>query len=211
MDNLYKILAIQHDATTDEIKSALTLKYHLLPTTIIEAVRHHLLNPEQRLEYDAQLQQHDPEFFQQPPSPLLKLWNPNVAAALGLLSPILAMWIHAQNWKTLGNPTMATKNMVALYCTVIFVLVILLCDMLMNSSLLMGINIVPLVLWFLMLGHHQTSHIKEHYNYQQYQPKSWLMPLLIGVVACRIIIFIIAMILSTTLDKLGMLHPDYWQ
>jgi hypothetical protein len=42
-----------------------------------------------------------------------RLWNPNAAASWSiLLSPCFGALLHAQNWSTLGNPSMARTNRV---------------------------------------------------------------------------------------------------
>lgn len=236
MNNLYKILEIHPDATTEEIRSALILKHHLFDDEIKTQMKECLLNPQKRAYYDLQLKQHQPKFFGDlneaqnnhalPPAlpnlpkqrtiahlnddeAMPQLWNPTAAAALGLLVSILAMWIHAQNWRALGDEDMAHKNMMALYINIVFLLAILFAEMLAGITLPASVGIIPFAIWVALLGRHQIHYVKEHYQ-KNYEPKPWAKVILAGVAIFAGLVAL-AVLLSTLLGNLGLLHPNYWQ
>ena len=114
MVNLYQILNLPYSASEGEIRSALLGKKEFLDRETIDAVNKWLLVETVRPRYDAALRRRFPEFFRLPeirtPQPP-ELWNPQTAAVLSLvLSPAFGAWIHAENWRILGNEKRAQQN-----------------------------------------------------------------------------------------------------
>jgi len=148
MVNLYQILGLPYSATSDEIQAALERKQAALNAKTVKAVTEWLLVDSVRTRYDAKLRQEQPEFFQsvmverETPSTLSlqknetpkaqptlqvaeeeyyvpQLWNPTAAAIWAFfLSPILGAWLHAINWRELGEKKLAEQNMYFVWGTV---------------------------------------------------------------------------------------------
>ena len=115
-----------------------------------------------------------------------KLWNPNAAAAWGLLlSPAFGAWLVAANWRTLGNREMAKANMAFFWMTLAFATVNVGTMFLPDSKLLdramQAGGVGLLVGWYFQFGRGQVRHLKEMGN--AYEKKSWGRPLLIGFAA----------------------------
>ena len=105
-----------------------------------------------------------------------KLWNPNAAANLSLLfSPILGAWLHAKNWKELGQHDRAKKSMIWVYIGFVFQLV----NLFLPDNLGYGPALIFLFAWYFSSGKGQVKYLKE--NNINYEKKAWGKPLLLGL------------------------------
>ncbi|MDB4547583.1 sel1 repeat family protein [Akkermansiaceae bacterium] len=105
-----------------------------------------------------------------------KLWNPNAAANFSLLfSPILGAWLHAKNWKELGQHDRAKKSMIWVYIGFVFQLV----NLFLPDNLGGGLALIFLFAWYFSSGKGQVKYLKE--NNINYEKKAWGKPLLLGL------------------------------
>jgi hypothetical protein len=125
-----------------------------------------------------------------------KLWNPNAAACWSIIfTPIFGAWVHARNWKTLKKTQEEKWSMMFVYgliClnTFIVVYTLFISEPKTGSG---SLSIGLLLTWYFSLGKQQVNYLKD--NISNYEKKSWLKPLLLGV-SGYIISFIVVIILS---------------
>ncbi len=105
----------------------------------------------------------------------IKLWNPNAAGLWSfLLSPIFGAWLHALNWKSLGQPDKAKICFYWVYSSIAFEFArYFLPDIVAYIGF-----VVLLVAWWLQSGKEQYKYVKE--NVPNYQKKKWATPLSIA-------------------------------
>nr|WP_271873207.1 tetratricopeptide repeat protein [Rubripirellula sp.] len=101
----------------------------------------------------------------------LKLWNPNAAANWSLIfSPIFGGWVHAKNWRELGQKDKAQESMLWVYVTLASLVVRLFTGW--------GAEFLILVLWYFLSAKAQVKFLRE--NNISYEKKTWDKPLAIG-------------------------------
>ena len=126
--------------------------------------------------------------------PLFRLWNPNVAANWSIVfTPIFGAWIHAKNWRELGDFEKAKKSMYWVYGYAVFVLVIgFVPDFPAFSS------IAITVFWY-------TSFAKEQINYVKsgsfYEKKSWLKPIFLYLTGVVFFVGVITTLQIAAIDE----------
>ena len=176
MVNLYQILNLSYLASEGEIRSALLGKKEFLDRETIDAVNKWLLVETVRPRYDAALRRRFPEFFRLPeirnPQPP-ELWNPQTAAVLSLvLSPAFGAWIHAENWRILGNEKRAQQNICMLWATAVCVVTNVL--LVLFGYIYLPFWLVLWAVWFVWLGWRQIVFVRTTVG--GYLPKGWMQP-----------------------------------
>ncbi|MDB4619360.1 TlpA family protein disulfide reductase [bacterium] len=106
----------------------------------------------------------------------IRLWNPNVASCLSLLfSPAFGAWVHAVNWRSLGENDKARQSMKWVWGIFIFILVDLMIDLSGQSfSIPLITHLIVLLLWYFCFGKSQIKHVKAKQTV--YTKKSWVRP-----------------------------------
>lgn len=124
----------------------------------------------------------------------LSLWNPNAAVNWSLLfTPIFGAWIHAINWKRLGNLRESTRSMLWVYASIAFVVLLTGYVLVSSGSVANGFYILPTIAWYLVNGVKQPTYVKN--NGIKYTKESWTIPILAGFMALGcyyILVFILA-------------------
>ena len=222
MINLYQRLNLPLTASRAEIEAALAQYHSELSDAEIRGVQEWLLVNEVRYRYDAKLRQEQPSFFipsmQKQPAPAAtsdrgrrgyytpKLYNPTVAAVLGiLLSPIIGAWLHAINWRELGNEDAARQNMYVVYGTIAFgILSTLLYFFAAIEIPIMGWSIA--LGWFFSIGKNQIDFLRREAG-NDYMRKKWgkvVMWIIFGMLAYVFVYYFALYFLYTS----GSLHPS---
>lgn len=221
MINLYQRLNLPPTASRAEIEAALAQYRSELSDAEIRGVQEWLLVNEVRYRYDAKLRQEQPSFFipsQKQPAPAApshsrysgyytpKLYNPTVAAVLGiLLSPIIGAWLHAINWRELGNEDAARQNMYVVYGTFAFgILSMLLYFFAAIEIPIMGWSIA--LGWFFSIGKNQIDFLRREAG-NDYMRKKWgkvVKWISVGVLVYFFVYCFALYLLYTS----GSLHPE---
>lgn len=109
------------------------------------------------------------------------LWNPNAAALWCLLlTPAFGAWVHAKNWRSLGDATRAKANMIWFWATLGLLaasLVTILFSPLRDLNL-SWLQLLLLLGWYLSVGRTQVNLVKGCIG--DYRKKSWGMPLMVA-------------------------------
>ena len=127
------------------------------------------------------------------------LWNPLAAAMWSLLfSPVFGAFLHASNWRALGQPKRATANLLWAWGLIIFFAIYFLLSWdadfnIFGLAAAIGIDgekmgrlsrvlSFPIILaWLLSLGRKQIEFIKKSYG-KNYIKRGWLKPLALATV-----------------------------
>jgi len=120
------------------------------------------------------------------PAVAYDLWNPDAAARWGLLlSPAFGAWLHAMNWREIGEPRLARANMIWVWAT--FALLALnLATLFVHlprsaEALARFSGILLWAAWFWSLGRKQVRYVKDFAGF--YIKKRWPGPLLVAILA----------------------------
>jgi hypothetical protein len=109
----------------------------------------------------------------------LALWNPVAAVNWSILfTPILGAWIHAKNWKELGEKDKAKRSMYWVYGTTLLLLITLFSNV--------GIVGLPILFWYFISAREQIKYFKEKVG-NNYTRKDWGMPLSISIGAVVVV------------------------
>ncbi len=129
----------------------------------------------------------EPPTPNEPPTPVARprLWNPNAAANWSLLfTPIFGAYLHAANWRALGRPERAAKNVAWIWVEVGFDIVVLLSRFLRESAALDRVlqfgGLGLLLAWYFGQGRPQVRYVRETHG-DEYDRRGWAVPLLCGV------------------------------
>ena len=116
------------------------------------------------------------------------LWNPRASFWWSLIfSPIFGAWIHAKNWKVLGNETKAKQAMNWGYSYIAFLLLfIFLPDSDYILRIVYLINIIFLISFYFFMGKSQIKYVIEH-HYGTYEKKRFIIPF--GIAIASIILY----------------------
>lgn len=128
-----------------------------------------------------------------------KLWNPNAAANWSVLfSPILGAWLHAKNWKELGQHDRAKKSMIWVYVGFAFLLGVVqfLPDNVGSVS-----GLIFIFAWYFSSAKGQVNYLKE--NNINYEKKAWGKPLLLGLAGLAAYFVVAVGIISATEPSLN--------
>ena len=130
-------------------------------------------------------------------SPRPRRWNPAAAAWWSLLlTPAFGAWLHAANWRTLGNRTHVQMNMAFFWLTIGIAAASVGTMFVRDPSLLKLIEFVekpmPVALlagWYAAAGREQVQHVRELRG--EYEKRGWGIPLLIGIAAVAVYIVVL--------------------
>ena len=212
MVNLYQILGLSYSATSDEIQAALERKQSNLDAKTVKAVTEWLLVENVRTRYDAKVRQEQPAFFQaamvegttpattvslqknetqetrQPQTAeeyyVPKLWNPTAAVIWAILfSPVFGAWLHAINWRELGEEKLAKQNMYFVWGVVALDLAIFFVLMFTDIQLpRFRLAAAIWAAWFAVLGKKQIDFVRNEVN-NDYDKKKWGKPIGLAILA----------------------------
>jgi hypothetical protein len=126
------------------------------------------------------------------------LWNPNAAGLWSvLLTPAFGAYLHAANWRTLGQRERAAANMVWVWGTLALMLVIFITLFIPPPKLvddaIQACGLALLVGWYYTEGRRQTQYVKVTFP-DGYTKRGWGRPLALGV-AFLLAYFVIAFFL----------------
>ncbi len=112
------------------------------------------------------------------------LWNPQAAAGWSLLfTPAFGAWLHASNWRTLGDPAKARSNMIWVWATLAMLVGVALLVFADPNGSLSGstryIGLAWLLAWNFATAQGQIKYVKNTLG-GNYVKKGWGRPLLIG-------------------------------
>lgn len=138
------------------------------------------------------------------------LYNPKAVAVWSfILTPLLGAWLHAKNWKALGEDDLARQNLIALWLMIAWFIITTLMDMMAGIEIPMTMyGLVPSVAWYFALGKQQITAFKEYLD-DDYPRKSLWVAIPLGVIVIYIIILIITFVLTAILSSFGLLHANY--
>ena len=222
MINLYQRLNLPPTASRAEIEAALAQYRSELSTAEIRGVQEWLLVDGVRHRYDAKLRQEQPSFFipsQKQPAPAAtsdrgrrgyytpKLYNPTAAAVLGiLLSPIIGAWLHAINWRELGNEDAARRNMYVVYGTFAFGILSMLLYFFAAIEIPIYTGSLIALGWFFSIGKNQIDFLRREAG-NEYMRKKWgkvVKWISVGVLVYFFVYCFALYLLYTS----GSLHPE---
>lgn len=142
----------------------------------------------------------------QPRKKQIELWNPNAAANWSLLfTPIFGSYLQMKNWQALGKPEDANTAKNWIIFTIIFILFINFAtpfiwdDVEKVTTISRGLGFWYIIIWYFAYAKKQPKYVKEKLN-DNYQKKSWIIPLISAVVILFIIVFL-DMVLGSSIDQ----------
>jgi hypothetical protein len=118
----------------------------------------------------------------------IALWNPNAAAAWSLLfTPVFGAWLHAMNWRALGDAQRERSSLAWAAGGAVILLVYLLIDTLsmnrpMGDEAERVIAGLFLVIWYFASARAQSRLVRERFG-GNFERKSWRRPLLLALAA----------------------------
>lgn len=138
------------------------------------------------------------------------LWNPNAAASWSLLfSPLFGAYLHALNWRSLGETQRASASMKWVYAGIVLLVFYLAIGFFVSDekaadgiSRLAGL--VYLLSWYFGSARAQAKYVKERFE-TSYPRNSWVKPLLIAV-GCMfgfIVLFVLSVLIGIFLSGKG--------
>jgi hypothetical protein len=135
------------------------------------------------------------------PSPAqtgVALWNPNAAALWSIIfTPVFGAYLHALNWRALGDKDRESASMNWVYAGGALLLVLLLIEVVVPGDSNKGdrvsrtLELAFLLAWYFGSARDQVKWVKDELG-GSFTRKSWRQPLLIGVAG--IAIYIVLMI-----------------
>ena len=132
------------------------------------------------------------------------LWNPGAAASWSLLfTPAFGAWLHASNWRTLGQPDKARASMIWVWLSLAVVLGVALLAVVSSSdgmtSLTRIAGIALLLSWYFGSATGQVKYVKEVLG-GSYVKRGWGKPLLLGL-AALVAYFVLLVVLGIFLTS----------
>lgn len=133
------------------------------------------------------------------------LWNPNAAANWSLLlTPAFGPFLHAANWRVLGRPDRAAKNMIWVWATLALMAINLFGTMILPNSeyfaRVMQVGLIgSLASWYFLQGRVQSRYVEQVLG-DEYVRKEWGRPLSIAAFAfgAYIVLFFVTAIVTYT-------------
>ncbi len=116
------------------------------------------------------------------------IWNPNAASNWSLIfSPAFGSYLHALNWRTLGETDKEKSAMGWFYFSLAMLGVYVLMGVFMEKpeeadGAARGLGFLYLLVWYFSAGRAQARYVKEKFG-ASYPRRAWGKPLLIGVAA----------------------------
>ena len=113
------------------------------------------------------------------------LWNPNAAALWSVIfTPVFGAYLHALNWRALGDSERETASMTWVYGGGLMLVLHLLIEVLATGhsadSVSQVIGFAFLLAWYFASGHAQAKLVKEKFGHS-FPRKPWKQPLLMGL------------------------------
>jgi len=130
------------------------------------------------------------------------IWNPNAAVNWSLLfSPAFGSYLHASNWRALGDPGKAKAAMVWFYFSIALLAFYLCIDLFIDKqyeadAIVRAIGFGNLIAWYVTSGRPQATFVKEKFG-QNYSRRTWGKPLLIGAASFIVYIALAIVIYSS--------------
>jgi len=123
------------------------------------------------------------------PSVAYRLWNPNAAAAWGFLlfTPAFSAWLHAINWREIGEPQRARTNMIWVWAVLAYLILLTGTEFVPLPKLLdtalarLGAPLLWLA-WYGFEGRVQSQYVVKSLG-GYYAKKGWARPLLAAILA----------------------------
>lgn len=121
------------------------------------------------------------------PALAYRLWNPKAAAAWGFLffSPAFGAWLHALNWREIGDPKRARANMIWVWVTLGYLLFnagTLLVTLPESVDVLARVSgMLFWLAWYWSQGRVQVDYVKSIGD--DYERKGWARPVFAAVLA----------------------------
>lgn len=182
MVNLYALLNLTHEASSEQILGA--LHEHTLELQLQKAVQTWLLDPVARPEYDARLQEDDPHFFSTGKA-TPKLYHPDYAGLLGVVFLPSACYLHALNWRRLGQFKKADHNLYIAVGFLVFMTFVILVAVRLGIQIPIAIGLIWVFVWYYGLGKEQVAFVQHDLD-NKYTRKSWYEPILLTVIAMSV-------------------------
>ena len=116
------------------------------------------------------------------------IWNPNAASNWSIIfTPAFGSYLHALNWRTLGEEGRARSAMGWFYFSLAMLIVYILMGMLMAGEkgadgATRVLALLYLIIWYFSAGRAQAKYVKNKFG-SDYPRRSWGKPLLVGIVA----------------------------
>jgi uncharacterized membrane protein len=130
------------------------------------------------------------------------LWNPEAAAGWSLVfTPIFGAILHRRNWLALGEPEKAAQQRAWIFATAMLLLLTIALSVLLPEApgVDIGTRVAGLAIllgWYFSVAKAQRLYVEARYG-KTYPRKSWLQPLLLGVLgvgAFLALVFVIAVL-----------------
>ena len=138
------------------------------------------------------------------------IWNPDAASNWSIIfSPAFGSYLHALNWRTLGEPEKEKSAMGWFYFSLAMIGVYFL---MVHIGVFMekpeevdgaarGLSILYLLVWYFSAGRVQAKYVKEKFG-SSYPRRAWGKPLLIGV-AAFIGFFVLALLVNVMIGVMA--------
>jgi hypothetical protein len=129
----------------------------------------------------------------------IALWNPNAAAIWSVIfTPVFGAYLHALNWRALGDKERESASMTWVYAGGALLLLLLLIEVLTPDSksgdaVSQTIGFAFLAAWYFGSARAQAKLVKEKFG-GSFTRKSWRKPLLMGLAGFGIYIVLMVAI-----------------
>ena len=134
------------------------------------------------------------------------IWNPNAASNWSLIfTPAFGSYLHALNWRALGEQGRANSAMGWFYFSLAMLVVYIFMGMFIGDEraadgAARGLGFLYLIIWYFSAGRSQAKYVKNKFG-KDYPRRSWGKPLLIGVAAI-VGYFVLALAIGFTLGMM---------
>jgi len=134
-----------------------------------------------------------------PPAPGdIALWNPNAAALWSVIfTPIFGAYLHALNWRALGDKEREEESMTWVFAAGALVLLLMLIEVVTPPGYNQGdrishtLEFAFLIAWYFASARTQARLVKERFG-TSFTHKPWRKPLLMGLAG--FVIYVLLMI-----------------
>jgi hypothetical protein len=116
------------------------------------------------------------------------IWNPNAASNWSVIfTPAFGSYLHALNWRTLGEQDRASSSMNWFYLSLVMFVVYLCIAMFVADEkaaehAARGLSVLYLTIWYISAGRSQAKYVRARFG-KDYPRRGWGKPLVIGVAA----------------------------
>jgi hypothetical protein len=126
----------------------------------------------------------------------IALWNPNAAALWSVIfTPIFGAYLHALNWRALGDKEREEASMTWVFAAGALVLLLMLIEVVTPPGYNQGdrvshtLEFAFLIAWYFASARAQAKLVKEKFG-KSFTHKSWRKPLLLGLAGFGIYILL---------------------